>query len=334
MIEVIHFQRKPEARGFSIERLFADLRASIPPDIVCRRQEAAHRSRGFWPRVASVLAVRRQVGSVNHVTGDVHFLVLGLPRSNTILTIHDCGILRRSRGWKYRLLRFFWYDWPIAHSRIVTVISEATKTELLELTKAAPGKIRVIHNCVSPEFVPMPAVFHAARPLILLLGTAPNKNLQRMAEALEGLACTVELVGDPSEEQRAVFARRQLAFTALGNISQAGIVAAYARCDLVLFASLHEGFGLPILEAQAMGRPVITSDCSSMPEVADDTACLVNPYDPASIRAGVERVIRDAPYRSELLRRGYENARRFSAQKIAAQYAALYREIAGVGAAT
>ena len=128
--------------------------------------------------------------------------------------------------------------------------------------------------------------------------------------------------------QRAIFARHRVTLIELGDVDNAGIMAAYRRCDLVLFASTHEGFGLPILEAQATGRPVITSNCSSMPEVAGDAACLVDPFDVAAIRAGLERVIRDASFRTELLRRGYINVRRFSAQRIAAQFAELYREIA------
>jgi glycosyltransferase involved in cell wall biosynthesis len=86
---------------------------------------------------------------------------------------------------------------------------------------------------------------------------------------------------------------------------------------------------LPIVEGQAVGRPVVTSNCSSMAEVAGDSACLVDPLDVASIRAGVARVCGDADYRAELVRRGFENVKRFSARAVAEQYAALYREVAG-----
>lgn len=332
MIEVVHFQRQPGPRGFSIERLFDDLRAAMPADIRCRLQIATHFSQGLLPRLRAVFATRRQAGTVNHVTGDVHFLVLGLPGGNTLLTVHDCGILHRSQGLKRRMYRWLWFTWPIARCRVVTAISDATRRELIKLTGAPPDKIRVIHDCVSPDFVPCPAVFRATRPIILLLGTAPNKNLERMAAALAGLACAVELIGGLSAEQRAFFTRQNIALTELGDVSGAEIVQAYRRCDLVLFASTHEGFGLPILEAQATGRPVVTSNCSSMPEVAGDAACLVDPFDPVAIRSGVERVIQDESYREQLLSRGFENVRRFSARQIAAEFAALYREIAGAGA--
>jgi glycosyltransferase involved in cell wall biosynthesis len=97
---------------------------------------------------------------------------------------------------------------------------------------------------------------------------------------------------------------------------------------MVLFASTYEGFGLPIIEAQATGRPVVTSRVTAMPEVAGDGACLVDPYDVASIRSGVLRVLGDRGYRDSLVHRGFENVRRFEPGRIAAQYARLYEEVA------
>jgi glycosyltransferase involved in cell wall biosynthesis len=330
LIDVLHFQRRPGVRGFSIERLFDDLRAAMPADIRCHKHIAPQPSQGGWRRLENILDARRHRGPVNHITGDVHYLALGLPGENTVLTIHDCGILHRARGLARRVYQQFWYNWPIARCRIVTAISEATRRELVELTGAPPEKIRVIYDCVSAEFVPVPAEFNRPRPRLLLIGVAPNKNLARIAAALAGLACTVELIGRPSPAQAAAFASHGVELNALGELDNAGVLAAYRRCDLVVFASIHEGFGLPILEAQATGRLVVTSHVSSMAEVAGDSACLVDPFSPASIRAGVDRVIADAGYRAELLRRGAENIRRFQPARIAAEYAAVYRELAGV----
>lgn len=300
----------------------------MPTTILCRTHVAPRFSQGLWPRIASIVDAGRNAGAVNHVTGDVHFLALGLPGKNTVLTIHDCGILRRSRGLKRALLKYFWYTLPMARCRVVTAISAATRNELIELAVAPAEKIRVIHDCVSPEFQASPAVFNRVRPTILILGTAPNKNLERLAAALEGFACLVVLVGRPTDNQRAMFLDRRIHLIELGDVNNSEILTAYQRCDLVLFASTHEGFGLPILEAQAVGRPVVTSNCSSMPEVAGDAACLVDPLDSRSIHAGIERVICDETYREQLINRGFENVRRFSATQIAAEYASLYREIA------
>lgn len=329
MINVIHFQRQPAQRGFSIERLFNDLRAAMPADIHCQEHVVPHLSQGGWRRVANLWDVWRQGGEVNHITGDVHYLALALPGKNTVLTVHDCGMLLRARWWSRSLLKLFWFTWPIARCRIVTVISEATRREVIGLTGAPPEKVRVIYDCVSPDFVPVPAGFNIARPRILLVGIAPNKNLERMAEALAGLSCTVELIGKPFPAQVVAFAAHGVELHPLGNLDNAGVLAAYRRCDLLLFASTHEGFGLPILEAQATGRPVVTSNCSSMAEVAGNSACLVDPFKAASIRLGVEKVIHDDVYRAGLVRLGAENVLRFQPARIAEDYAALYRELAG-----
>jgi glycosyltransferase involved in cell wall biosynthesis len=254
---------------------------------------------------------------------------MGLQRNRTILTVHDCGNLHRLTGWRRAVLRFFWFTWPLSCVRLVTTISEATRQELIKLAGTPPEKVRVVYNCVSPEFSGQPKVFNAERPLILMLGTAPNKNLRRMTEALAGLPCSVELIGRPSPAQADVFARNRVELIARGDVTNEEIVDAYRRCDFLLFASTHEGFGLPIIEAQAVGRPVVTSICSSMAEVAADSACLVDPLEVSSIRAGVQRVIGDPVYRAELVRRGFENQSRFSAEAVAAQYAALYREVVG-----
>jgi glycosyltransferase involved in cell wall biosynthesis len=84
---------------------------------------------------------------------------------------------------------------------------------------------------------------------------------------------------------------------------------------------------MPIIEAQWVERPVVTSNCSSMPEVAGAAACLVDPFDVGSIRAGILRVINDEPYRERLIELGRENRERFSLAQVAHQYGALYERV-------
>ena len=101
----------------------------------------------------------------------------------------------------------------------------------------------------------------------------------------------------------------------------------YADCDLVSFVSVGEGFGVPILEAQASGRPLITSDLSPMREVAGEGACLVDPSDVAAIRAGIRKIIDDADYRRQLVARGLKNAARYSPATVGGRYLELYRRM-------
>jgi len=113
----------------------------------------------------------------------------------------------------------------------------------------------------------------------------------------------------------------------LGRLTDEELVAAYRRCDMVVFASLYEGFGLPILEAQAMGRPVITSNFGAMREAAGDAALLVDPYSVEEIRAAILRIKNEPGLREELVRKGRENVERFRAKAVAARYAEIYRRL-------
>jgi len=162
-----------------------------------------------------------------------------------------------------------------------------------------------------------------------MLGSAWNKNLARQTHALRGLGVEVDFIGLLDDEHRAAFAEAGVQYTQSYGLSEADIFERYRRCDLLLFASLYEGFGMPIVEAQAVGRPVVTGMTSSMPEVAGGAACLVDATSTDAIRAGVQRVIDNADYRATLVDRGFRNAQRFTPQQIASEYAALYREVGG-----
>lgn len=95
----------------------------------------------------------------------------------------------------------------------------------------------------------------------------------------------------------------------------------------MLFPSTYEGFGLPIIEAQATGRPVLTSKLEPMSSVAGDAACLVDPYSVESIRAGVKKIIENESYRNELIEKGFKNVERFQLKNVTKQYIDLYQEL-------
>ena len=95
-----------------------------------------------------------------------------------------------------------------------------------------------------------------------------------------------------------------------------------------MFASTYEGFGMPLIEAQSVGTLVLTSNISSMPEVAgDNTAMLVNPFDVDSIRDGLQRILSDAAFRESCIANGYENVKRFDPVVISNMYYELYKQI-------
>lgn len=327
-LRVTHYMRQPRPAVFSIERLYEDVRAALPADCQAHPWICRYPSAGLWMRLRDAWAARKAQGDVNHVTGDTHYLAWFLDRRRTVLTVHDLVSLGRLRGVKRWLLWLLWYWLPVRRSRVVVTISEATRAELLASVRCDPAKVVVIHNPVSEEFQRVPAEFDAGHPRILHIGTTPNKNLERVAQALQGIACTLVVVGLLPQEQRDVLAQHGIACENPCNLSRAELLDQYLRADLLLFASTYEGFGLPIVEAQAVGRPVVTSDLSPMSDVAGGAACLVDPYDVADIRQGVLRVIRDPAYRNDLIACGLANVERFRAARVAARYAELYRAIA------
>lgn len=327
MIRVTHFLRRPIPGFYSIEHLYADIRAALPGDFLVDVRVSRFPSRGFWRRLFDTLNARRHQGDVNHVTGDVHFLTLLLDPRRTILTILDCVALERLTGLKRWVYWLFWFWLPEKRCAAIVVISAATRAQVIGHLRCDPAKVQLIHCHLSREFQPAPRRFNARRPRFLHIGTTPNKNLEGHVAALRGLACELVVIGVLTQTQRDLLDGSGLAVESLVNVSREQVVEQYRRCDVLLFASTYEGFGLPIVEAQATGRPVVTSRLWSMPEVAGDAACLVDPFDSESIRAGIDRILEDAAYRERLVSLGFENVRRFDLATIAGQYAALYRAV-------
>lgn len=328
VMQVVQFMRRSRPNVFSLERLYEDIRGSMPDDCGVSVWTCRNASKGFWPRVRDLWAARSAQSDVNHVTGDVHYLTFLLQSQRTVLTVTDLVLIDRLSGLKRWVAWLLWYWLPVRRSRVIVTISQATRNALLESVRCDPQKVKVIYCNVSNEFQPNPRPFDAECPRLLQVGTKPNKNVERIAEAMEGIACRLVIVGPLSANQTEALHRHGIDYENHVGLSREALVDQYSQADMLIFASTYEGFGLPILEAQAVGRPVVTSDLQSMPEVAGDAACLVDPFDIASIRAGVRKVIDDHDYRDALVAAGYRNVTRFTAAAIAEEYATVYREVA------
>lgn len=327
-MKVVFFHRKPTGSNFSIESAFEIIRKAMPAEVECVMAQSGFESKGVFRRLYNIVeAFFQQKGDINHITGDVHFLSYLLRRKKTLLTILDCVFMYNATGLKMHLLRLFWYVIPEKRVVLISVISQATKDELLKCIKCDPDKIRVVPVCISPGFVFKEKKFNSGKPVILQVGTARNKNLIRLAEALQGINCRLDVVGILSEEQKEALGRFKIEYSNSWKLTEEEVRQKYQECDIVAFVSTYEGFGMPILEANVVGRPVITSNILSMPEVAGNAACIVDPYNVSEIRTGILRIINDDAYREELILNGLSNVRRFEPQSIANQYLDLYREI-------
>ena len=328
---LVHIQRRPSGSNFSIEGYFGRLRFCLERCLQCQMRELPAFSRGLIGRLRNLRFAFALRQHLCHVTGDVHYVCLVLSRPRCLLTVHDCQILHRLHGWRRWLVKLLWYTLPVRRAARITVNSAETKRQLLKEVTFPPDRIHVIPVSVSELFQPSAHVFCTDRPRILQIGTKANKNVPRLLQALQGLNCQLDIVGPLDDKLRQQLAASGLAWTAWPRLSDQELLERYQQADIVAFVSTEEGFGMPIVEAQWVERVCVTSNCSSMPEVAGDGACLVDPFDVQSIRAGFQRVISDAEYREQLIASGRVNRLRFDAARIAEQFLEVYRLMASEG---
>ena len=273
----------------------------------------------------NIVSVRKQQPSLLHISGFDHYL-LWYPFKNAILTIHDLEALKRKKGIKRWIFKKLWFDLPIKNAVAVTTISNFTKQELLRSNNYRTP-IYVIPNPLTIEVDFEPKCEWNSELKVLHIGTKANKNLIRTIAALENISCELTIIGKLSDVQYEQLLDLGIKYRNQCNLSEEEIIKEYQRCDLLCFTSTYEGFGLPILEAQALGRVVLTSNCTSMPEVAGEGAFLVDPFSVQSIREGILKLIEDRNLREQLIEKGRQNIKRFEPKEVARQYKALYEEV-------
>ena len=262
-----------------------------------------------------------------------------------ITTIHDMTYVRYPETMdKKNLTRIqsgIWYS--VERSEKIVVVSQFTKNEVITLLNVPAEKISVISNgtpsMVSPvDINEIAAKYKVRPPYIFFIGNVePRKNLERLIEAFYALKTRnsecreLQLVvaGGSGWNSNPIFNKAQsscdIIFT--GYISESEKTTLYQNAALFAFPSLYEGFGIPILEAMSVGTPVLSSNTSSMPEVAGDAAVLVDPLSVDDIADGMYRLLTDETLRAEKIAAGYTQAAKFSwddsAQKLMELYLSL-----------
>ena len=202
----------------------------------------------------------------------------------------------------------------------IVSISEQTQNELI----AYGFRSAIIYDPVSPTFTYVNKVFNKVCPIVLHIGTNSNKNLHNTILALKGLKCFLRIVGKLSTEDLKSLHDNDIEYSCCSNISDEELLEEYRCCDIVNFPSLYEGFGMPIIEGQATGRVVVTSNISPMKEVAGGASVLVNPHDVLSIRKGYLEAIKNS---DQYIEKGLENVKRFTVSSISSQYFNLIKEL-------
>lgn len=271
--------------------------------------------------------LRTNTYDIIHITGHVHYLAWTLRKYNTVITVHDLGFYTIYSSGLRRDLLYLFFIYPLKFAKKITYISEKSLEESNRVISIPPKKQHVIYNTIGSDYTYNKKVISCENPRILHLGTKPNKNLQRVLEAIAGIKCTLHVIGRLPLDCQTLVNKYKIAIINERDISDREIIKAYQDADVVCFPSLYEGFGMPILEGQAIGRPVVTSNLSPMCHISGGAAVLVDPYSVPDIRKGIEEALSNASTYIDL---GLKNITRFRVKQIARDYHSIYIELVGL----
>lgn len=274
-----------------------------------------------------------------------------------ILTVHDTAeFLDAADGASFRDLLYFYRVRRSLHRacRILSV-SQATRRDLQRLFELPANKIEVVYNALDARLEQPPAAEEVERtlsrysvqgPYLLYAGNVkPRKNIPRLIEAfalvkdelrehpryadLKLIVIGDELTKHPSLRRAVVQSRTQNDVRFLGFVPPQSLSVFYSKASAFVFPSLYEGFGLPPLEAMALGTPVVTSNVTALPEVLGEAAVYVNPENVFDISRGIRQALLDDELRAQLRQRGLEQVRRFSWENSVRRVLEIYREASG-----
>jgi glycosyltransferase involved in cell wall biosynthesis len=280
-----------------------------------------------------------------------HYVLPPAIRCRSVVTIHDCIHLMFPQYLPNRMASLYaraamWSATRQA-SRILTV-SEASRHDILRFFDVPPDKVQVVYNAIDERFLTPPDAatmdqvrqrFQLDRPFVLYVGNIkPHKNVQRLIEAFGRARAETAadlglvIIGDevskyPSLRQMVRRHRLDKHVRFLGFQPAPMLASFYRLARAFVFPSLYEGFGLPPLEAMACGTPVVTSNVSSMPEIAGGAALLVDPSSVDEIADGIRRAVTDEALRGDLIARGLARARQFSWADSVAKIHGVYLDV-------
>ncbi len=302
-----------------------------------------------WQRLRLPLPVELVTGRID-LFHSPDFVLPPVWRARTALTVHDLSFLRLPECSSPHLLAYLMSAVPrsIARADVLLADSESTRRDLIELLDVPEDRVFVVYAGVEGRFRPDPAPDDAARrerhalrrPYILGVGTLqPRKNYARLIRAFHilvqehGVPHDLVIAGGRGWLYDDVFAAiaelgLEERVRVLGFVDDNDLPALYRGADVFAFPSLYEGFGIPVLEAMGCGTPVVTSNVSSLPEVAGDAALQIPPDDVDALADALWRSIGDTALRESHRTRGFERVARFTWRRAAEDLIGIYARVA------
>lgn len=322
MIHVNYYFRNSGEGNFSIEIVFDIVINKLNNRFIINRYNTKRPI-----DLRSIFLFRQHKGDLFHITGAVNYLAFGLPASRTIITVHDVGHYAETlRGLRKLIYKYFFWKLPLRRARMITTISDFSKQQLIKHFSIRPEKIVVIPNPVNPSFRFVPRRNNVI-PVILQIGAGKNKNVETLLEAVKTLKVKLLLIRPVDETLIRQMDAYNTQYEFRHNLTEEKLMEAYAESDIVYFASTYEGFGLPILEAMAIGRPVITSNLSPMKDITLDNGILVDPLNANQVREGLQLLLTQPAVFTGYVERGLKHAQLYNADHVANLYNELYQRM-------
>lgn len=306
----------------------------------------------IWHRFRLPLPVEVFTGSLRLFHATDFVLPPTLSSVLTVLTVHDLSFVRVPESASPSLKQYLDTVVPrsVGQATYILADSQATADDLGNLYGVSSGRVGVLLSGVSGQFSqPVNGVFLMTTrkkygleniSYIFTVGTVqPRKNYIRLIQSLvqlhaKGFDIHLAIAGGKGWLDNPIYAaitemHMEDFVHFIGFVDDEDLPALYKGAVCLAFPSLYEGFGLPVLEAMASGIPVLTSNVSSLPEVAGDAAITVDPYDVDAITDGLERLISDTSLRDNLIRKGLARASNFTWEKSATQLLNIYQNLLG-----
>lgn len=323
--KIVILLRKKMLGENSIEEIAYRLKRTLNVDIIF----CPEYSTSLLGLIKNIKFARKINTSVVHIlTSSEAYLLPFINAKKKIITYHDLGTDLESRNGIYKFARIMLHIVPSKFfANQITFVSTQTKNEYLKLMHYKKlSKIHVIYNSYDERLIPELIKKESNIFTILHIGTAKRKNLIGLIEACKNLQnIKLDIVGKLDSEQLRKLKDYHIDYTNSYDISFEDVVNHYNSCDIVSFPTFYEGFGLPVIEANAMCKPIISSDIPIIHEIGGDGVFYINPNNVSELQAAILTLKNNPEIREKLVNNGKENIKRFTNKEICRQYSDLYK---------